>query len=188
MCNLIKYYHEILVKSSAGDCGLSPFGQQETGHLMKTKSTSDTLVLERCCKSTIPFVSDDTDGIGEILIDLCNGRQIGNMKVGVRKPRTIPLICSMHDSQSLKATTYSTLQCVNYSHSSKYYSHYCESGLDMNTNTGIPHYSISPLFDSKDGYKQHVENEHINLKGEKFIPLEYMHATFKVYIIILYCT
>ena len=62
---------------------------------MKTKSTSDTLVLERCCKSTMPFALDDpksTDGIGEILIDLCNGRQIGNMKVGVRKPRTIPLI------------------------------------------------------------------------------------------------
>ena len=63
---------------------------------MKTKSTSDTLCLERCCKSTLPFSLDDpksADGIGEILIDLCNGRQTGNMKVGLRKPRSIPIIC-----------------------------------------------------------------------------------------------
>ena len=99
--------YEIIItpgKSLAADCGLSTIGQHETGHLMKTKSTSDTLVLERCCKSTIPFALDDpksTDGIGEILIDLCNGRQIGNMKVGVRKPRTIPLICCNFDMGSI---------------------------------------------------------------------------------------
>lgn len=55
---------------------------------MKIKSTSDMLLLERFCKSNIPFAVDDpksTDGIGEILIDLCNGRQIGNMKVGVKE-------------------------------------------------------------------------------------------------------
>ena len=64
---------------------------------MKTKSTTDTLVTERCCKSTIPFILDDPksiEGIGETLIDLCNGRQIGNMKVGLRKPKSIPIICA----------------------------------------------------------------------------------------------
>lgn len=64
---------------------------------MKTKSTTDTLVTERCCKSTIPFILDDPksiEGIGEILIDLCNGRQVGNMKVGLRKPKSIPVVCA----------------------------------------------------------------------------------------------
>lgn len=63
---------------------------------MKTKSTSDSVCVERCCKSTIPFSLDDpktAEGIGELLIDLCNGRLMGNMKVGLRKPRSIPLIC-----------------------------------------------------------------------------------------------
>ena len=63
---------------------------------MKTKSTSDTICVERCCKSTFPFVLDDPkslDAVSELLIDLCNGRLMGNMKVGLRKPRSIPLIC-----------------------------------------------------------------------------------------------
>ena len=63
---------------------------------MKTKSTSDSICVERCCKSTLPFVLDDPkslDAVSELLIDLCNGRLMGNMKVGLRKPRSIPLIC-----------------------------------------------------------------------------------------------
>ena len=61
-------------------------GQEDSGHFMKTKSTSDTVCVERCCKSTIPFSLDDpktAEGIGELLIDLCNGRLMGNMKVGL---------------------------------------------------------------------------------------------------------
>lgn len=86
----------IIGKSTAVRCALSLCGQENVGHLMKTKNTSDTMCIERCCKSTIPFSLDDpktADGIGELLIDLCNGRLMGNMKVGLRKPRCIPLIC-----------------------------------------------------------------------------------------------
>ena len=64
---------------------------------MKTKNTSDTICLERCCKSTLPFVLDDpksVEAVSELLIDLCNRRLMGNMRVGLRKPRSIPLICS----------------------------------------------------------------------------------------------
>lgn len=80
---------------------------------MKTKSTSDSICVERCCKSTLPFVLDDPkslEAVSELLIDLCNGRLMGNMKVplstslniqcennflkvGLRRPRSIPLIC-----------------------------------------------------------------------------------------------
>ena len=65
---------------------------------MKTKSTctSNSVYIERCIKSSLPLVLDDpkgADAIGELLIDICNGRLVGNMKVGLRKPRTIPPIC-----------------------------------------------------------------------------------------------
>ena len=83
-------------KSTAARCALSVCGQHNVGHLMKTKSTSDTLCLERCTASTMPFVLDDpksAEGVGELLIDLCNGRLTGNMKVGLRKPRSILLMC-----------------------------------------------------------------------------------------------
>ena len=59
---------------------------------MKTKGTSDSIVMERVVKSTLPFGLDDpknADDIGELLIQLCNG----NMKVGLRKPRSIPILC-----------------------------------------------------------------------------------------------
>jgi hypothetical protein len=46
-------------KSSAARCALSLSGQSDSGHLMKTKSTSDSICIERCCKSTRPFVLDD---------------------------------------------------------------------------------------------------------------------------------
>ena len=62
---------------------------------MKTKSTSNSVYIERCIKSSLPLVLDDpkgADAIGELLIDR-NGRLVGNMKVGLRKPRTIPPIC-----------------------------------------------------------------------------------------------
>lgn len=83
-------------KSTAARCALCIFGQEDSGHLMKTKTTSDSLCIERCCNSTIPFTLDDpknAQGVGELLIDLCNGRLMGNMKVGLRKPRSIPIMC-----------------------------------------------------------------------------------------------
>ena len=64
-------------KSSAARCALSLCGQGDSGHLMKTKSRSDSIFMERCCKSTLPFVLDDPkslDTVSELLIDLCNGR------------------------------------------------------------------------------------------------------------------
>lgn len=45
------------------------------GHLMKTKSTSDSIYVERCCKSTLPIVLDVPkclDARSELLIDFCS--------------------------------------------------------------------------------------------------------------------
>ena len=72
---------------------------------MKTKSTSDSICLERCCTSTLPFILDDpktAESIGELLIDLCNGRTIGNVKVGLRTPRSLPIICCNFAMASLQ--------------------------------------------------------------------------------------
>ena len=58
---------------------------------MKTKTTSDTVCVERCCKTTFPFLLDDpesVEAISQLLIDLCNGWLMGNMKVGLRKPHS----------------------------------------------------------------------------------------------------
>ena len=76
-------------KSTAARCALPVCGQHNVGHMMKTKSTSDSLCIERCASSTIPFALDDpktAEGVGELLIALCNGHLSGNMKVGLRKP------------------------------------------------------------------------------------------------------
>ena len=64
---------------------------------MKTKRTSDALVIERSCKSTLPFCLDDpktVEAIGELLIYLCNGGGMANMKSGMRAARSIPIICA----------------------------------------------------------------------------------------------
>lgn len=108
-CNLSDYSSVVLTliatltvgKSTALKCALSVVGQVEDGHVMKTKSTSDVLCMERCIKSTVPFGLDDpktTQGIGEMLIDLCNERKIGNMRVGLRSPQTIPILCCNLDT------------------------------------------------------------------------------------------
>lgn len=92
-------------KSTAARCAPSLCGQMTTGHLMKTKRTTNSLVIERCCKSTLPFCLDDpktADGIGELLIDLCNGRQLGNMKARLRTPRSIPIICANFNIKSIQ--------------------------------------------------------------------------------------
>ena len=92
-------------KSTAARTALSIVGQVKNGFLMKTKRTSDAIIIERCCTSTVPFCLDDpktSDGIGEILIDLCNGEPLANMKTGLRKPRSAPIICAnftIKDSQ-----------------------------------------------------------------------------------------
>ena len=83
-------------KSTAIECTLSVFGQREVSHLMKTKGTSDSLCMERIKKSTLPFALDDPknmDDIGDLLIQLCNGKLTGNMRTGLYKPRSIPLLC-----------------------------------------------------------------------------------------------
>ena len=105
MLSNVRYLFILTGKSIAAKCASSPYGQEDVGHMMKTKSTTDTLVTERCCKSTIPFILDDPksiEGIGEILIDLCNGRQVGNMKVGLRKPKSIPIICANFSMGSIQ--------------------------------------------------------------------------------------
>ena len=74
-------------KTTAAKTALSIIGQAKNSFLMKTKRTSDAIDIERCCTSTLPFCLDDpktTDGIGEILIELCNGEPLANMKTGLR--------------------------------------------------------------------------------------------------------
>lgn len=94
-------------KSTAARCALALSGQLGGGsHLMKTKSMSDSICLERCCTSMLPFTLDDpktAESIGELLIDLCNRRTIGNVKVGLRMPRSLPIICCNFTIASLKA-------------------------------------------------------------------------------------
>ena len=84
-------------KTTAAKTALSLVGQAKNGFLMKTKRTSDAIIIERCCTSTLPFCLDypkTTDGIGEILIELCNGEPLANMKTGLRKPKSVPIICA----------------------------------------------------------------------------------------------
>lgn len=77
-------------------CALSICGQYEVSHLMKTKGTSDCLCMERIKKSTLPFSLDDPksiEEIGELLIQLCNGQLSDNLRIGLHRPRSIPLLC-----------------------------------------------------------------------------------------------
>ena len=70
-------YDFLVGKSTAARCALSLCGQDSSGHMIKTKSTSDSIAIERCCKSTIPFILDNpksADRIGELLVDPCSGR------------------------------------------------------------------------------------------------------------------
>lgn len=63
----------LLGKSTAAKCALSLFGQQNSGHIMKTQATSDSICTERTVHSTLPFVLDDPkspDDIGEMLITI----------------------------------------------------------------------------------------------------------------------
>jgi len=72
---------------------------------MKTKATSDSLCMERITKSTLPFSLDDPknlNDIGELLIQLCNGRLSGNLRIGLHKPRSIPLLCCNFSPSSVK--------------------------------------------------------------------------------------
>ena len=72
----LTYNIKFLGKSTAMRCALCICGQHNSGHLMKTKGTSDSIIMERVAKSTLPFGLDDpkgTDDVGELLIQLCNG-------------------------------------------------------------------------------------------------------------------
>lgn len=58
-------------KSTAVRCALSICGQHNVGHLMKMKSTSATINIERSAMSTVPFALDDpksTEKFRELLI------------------------------------------------------------------------------------------------------------------------
>lgn len=93
-----------LGKSTALRCALSICGQHNTGHIMKTKATSDSIIMERVANSTLPFGLDDpksSEDIGELLIQLCNGGLSGNMKVGLRKPKSIPILCCNFNLQHI---------------------------------------------------------------------------------------
>ena len=72
--------------------------QVRLGIVWTVKEWSFTKVRPTQCalRDALPFVHDDPKGaeaIGELLIDLCNGHLLGNTKVGLRKPRSIPVIC-----------------------------------------------------------------------------------------------
>ena len=70
-------------KSTAVKCALSICGQH------------DSLCMERIKKYTLPFSLDDLKNLEdiELLIQLCNGNLSGNLRVGLHKPRSIPLLC-----------------------------------------------------------------------------------------------
>jgi len=92
----MSYYFHSEGKSTAVRCALAICGQQNMGHLKKTKGTSDTLCMERIKKSTLPFSLDDPKNmevIGELLIQLCNGRLSGNLRLGLQKPLSVPILC-----------------------------------------------------------------------------------------------
>ena len=97
MCFELDYFTlNFIGKSTAVQCALSICGQHKVSHLMKTKGTSDSLCMERIKKSTLPFSLDDPksiEDIGELLIQLCNGQLSGNLRVGLHRPRSIPLLC-----------------------------------------------------------------------------------------------
>ncbi len=89
------------------DVALSLFGQTHIGHIMKTQSTSDSMCTERMVKSSLPliFILDDPkspDDIGELLISIYDGGLSGNMRKGLRRPRSIPLICSNFSVKSIQ--------------------------------------------------------------------------------------
>lgn len=62
---------------------------------MKTVNTTDSMCTERMVQSSLPFVLDDPknpDDVGELLISVYDGGLSGNMRKGLRKPRSIPII------------------------------------------------------------------------------------------------
>ena len=83
-------------KSLAAQCALSQHGQSQVGHIMKTQVTSDSLCMERMLQSSLPFILDDPksiDDIGELLITTYDRGLSGNMRKGLRRPRSIPILC-----------------------------------------------------------------------------------------------
>ena len=64
-------------KSLAARCALSLSGQIDLSYPRKTKSTSDSICMERCCKSTLPFIlhhPKSLEAVSDLLINLCNGQ------------------------------------------------------------------------------------------------------------------
>lgn len=76
---------------------------------MKTHSTSDSICTERMVQSSLPFVLDDPknpEDIGELLIATYDGGLSGNMRKGLRKPRSIPLICCNFSMNAIQRYLY----------------------------------------------------------------------------------
>ena len=106
-CNYCtKLKHTIFIgKSTSAKCFLSLCGQQSVGHIMKTQGTSDALCTERMVNSTLPFVLDDpkrADDIGELLITLYDGALSGNMRKGLRKPRSVPVFSCNFEMKTIQ--------------------------------------------------------------------------------------
>ena len=71
---------------------------------MKTAATSDSICNERMVHSTLPFVLDDPknpESIGELLITVYDGASSGNLRKGLRKPRSIPILCCNFSTSSI---------------------------------------------------------------------------------------
>ena len=101
----IPYHGHFLGKSTAAKCALALVGQHNVGYFMKTKGISDSICAERISNSSLPFVLDDPkspEDIGELLIQLYDGGLSGNMQKGLRKPRSIPLLCCNFTVKSLQ--------------------------------------------------------------------------------------
>lgn len=82
---------------------------------MKTESTSNSMCTERMVHSTLPFILDDPkrpDDIGEILITVYDGGFSGNMRKGLRRPRSIPIFCSNFSMSSIQRYGYNYIGVV----------------------------------------------------------------------------
>ena len=97
-------------KSTALRAGLSLYGCDEIGRFVKG---TNALFLERACSSCLPFAVEEGKGsrnrskvnqldISKLIIDISNGSRSANMKTGIVKPKTVPLIASNFDIEDLQ--------------------------------------------------------------------------------------
>ena len=85
VCYIFIAYVLYVGRSSAAHCALSLFDRQESGHIWKQKALLTHFGSKGAARPhyIIPITLDDlktAEGIGELLIDICNGCSVGNMK------------------------------------------------------------------------------------------------------------